>query len=94
MEKPNCYKCLHRGEVPGSAHSSCTHPKAGGKDAGANVFAILASVGRGGAVIDVDGAEALNIRGHAHGIRSGWFNWPYNFDPTWLEACDGFEAKP
>jgi hypothetical protein len=20
----------------------------------------------------------------------GWFVWPLNFDPVWLENCDGF----
>ena len=42
-------------------------------------------------------SECGNMRaitkGNAHGIRHGWFRWPYNFDPLWLEACDGFEAK-
>lgn len=33
------------------------------------------------------------VKGDPHGIRSGWFMWPFNFDPTWLEACDGFEAR-
>ena len=92
-DKPNCYKCEWRDEAPGSAHSTCGHLKAGGKDAGQNAFAILASVGRGTPVIDAHGAVALNIRANAHGIRSGWFNWPFNFDPTWLESCDGFKAK-
>ena len=27
------------------------------------------------------------------GINGGWFNWPYNFDPTWLDSCDGFSDK-
>lgn len=27
-EKVNCYKCKHRGTVPGSCHSSCQHPDA------------------------------------------------------------------
>jgi len=22
-----------------------------------------------------------------------WFIWPVNFDPVWLENCDGFEPK-
>ena len=38
-------------------------------------------------------ATNLNIEGNEHGIRSGWFNWPFNFDPIWLENCDGFEDK-
>jgi len=25
------------------------------------------------------------------GIRNGWFIWPINFDPIWLEQCTGYE---
>lgn len=35
----------------------------------------------------------LNIKGNPHGIQKGWFNWPVNFDPVWLESCDGFYPK-
>ena len=34
-----------------------------------------------------------NVIGSSSGIRNGWFNWPYNFDPLWLRECDGFAAK-
>ena len=34
-----------------------------------------------------------NVRGSVHGVRKGWFYWPFDFDPVWLEACDGFKAK-
>ncbi len=61
-----CYKCKHRGTVPGSAHSSCKNGKS---------------------------ARELNIRADNHGVRSGWFFWPLNFDPVWLENCDGFEER-
>lgn len=37
--------------------------------------------------------KEAKVTGHAHGIRMGWFFWPYNFDPTWLVNCDGFAAK-
>jgi hypothetical protein len=37
--------------------------------------------------------RVAKVTGSAHGIRNGWFCWPFNFDPTWLESCDGFEAK-
>lgn len=33
------------------------------------------------------------VIGHEHGIKKGWFVWPYNFDPTWLVKCDGFAQK-
>lgn len=35
----------------------------------------------------------LNIKGNPHGIENGWFIWPVNFDPIWLESCDGFILK-
>jgi hypothetical protein len=60
--KPDCYKCAHRRELPGDSHSLCVNLTA-----------------------HVTGAE--------HGIRRGWFSWPFNFDPIWLNTCDGFEAK-
>ena len=35
------------------------------------------------------------MTGNAHGIRSGWFCYPYNFDPVWrTKECDNFESKP
>jgi hypothetical protein len=63
MSAPDCYKCVHRLEVPGDAHSRCNN-------------------------------HAAKVEGNLHGIRSGWFLWPINFDPVWLEACDGFSNKP
>lgn len=35
--------------------------------------------------------EAM-VKGNPRGIKKGWFNWPLNFDPTWLEECDGFST--
>ena len=33
------------------------------------------------------------VVGNLHGVRNGWFWWPINFDPVWLEKCTGFEKK-
>ena len=33
------------------------------------------------------------VKGDPHGISNGWFMWPVNFDPVWLESCYGFEQK-
>lgn len=92
-EKPNCFECEYRGTVPGSAHSRCLHPatKASEDDNPHDELqSILASVGRAPPVVDAKAATQLNIQGNPHGIKKGWFNWPFNFDPTWLENCDGF----
>ena len=62
-DKPNCYTCVHRTQVAGSAHSECNNHKA-------------------------------NVRANPHGARMGWFNWPLDFDPTWLVSCDGHSENP
>lgn len=34
------------------------------------------------------------MRGHLHGIRSGWFYYPMLFDPTWKTVkCNNFVKK-
>ena len=91
-EKPDCYKCKHRGVVPGSAHICCKHPDSGlaGADPLLGLASIFASVGR---CAPVQGEGKLKVKGNPHGIRKGWFQHPFIFDPTWLVECDGFEAK-
>ena len=89
MNKPaDCYKCKYRGTVPGSCHSSCLHPKV--KNIHSNPLAVLAGI-MGGAIFDMD--NTLNVKGKQRGIEKGWFAWPINFDPIWLQSCDGFTAK-
>lgn len=80
-KKFDCYQCEYRGTIPGDAHSCCNYP---GTSTG-----ILDYFSPKNPPI----AKKLNIRSNPHGIRSGWFMWPVNFDPVWLENCDGFKKK-
>jgi hypothetical protein len=79
-EKPNCYKCKYRGNVPGDSHSSCEHPKV--------------TPGIAGWMMWMSGSNPLSVDAESHGIAMGWFMWPMNFDPAWLRACDGFATNP
>jgi len=90
-KKPNCYDCKWRGEVAGSAHSSCKHPKCGKLEDNPllSIMSIIGAV-RGGLPPMKTG---LKVKFNQHGIDSGWANHPLNFDPVWLEECDGFEKK-
>ena len=36
---------------------------------------------------------SARVSGSLHGIKSGWFVWPFNFDPVWLISCNGFKPK-
>lgn len=34
-----------------------------------------------------------NMTGSLHGIKSGWFFYPLNFDPTWkTKLCNNFDS--
>ena len=79
--KPNCLVCKYRGTVTSNAHSCCRYP--GNKLGTLDFF-------HGN---NMDNMYKLNIRGNAHGIDQGWFVWPINFDPCWLENCDGYILK-
>jgi len=84
--KTNCYECKHRGGVDYSHHSSCKHP-------------ILSTVPGGDFLplfwmlkgLKSPFEKRLNVTYSQHGFNNGWFFWPMNFDPVWLETCDGFE---
>lgn len=97
-KKVKCYNCIHRCEVPGSAHSSCGHPvakKATDANPMISLMGTLASV-RGISVTAVapevqQASDRLGITASMTGIRGGWFNWPVNFDPVWLMSCKGFK---
>ncbi|KKM20558.1 hypothetical protein LCGC14_1644330, partial [marine sediment metagenome] len=56
-----------------------------------NMMSIYASVGRI-APMQIKSTN-IKVRGNAYGIKSGWFNHPFNFDPVWLEECTGFKKK-
>jgi len=42
---------------------------------------------------DFNAAVKLGVTCREYGLRSGWFAWPYNFDPIWLLTCSGFQEK-
>jgi len=95
--KKKCYDCKHRGSIPGDAHSCCKHPDLNSvtNDPFLGMMAMFANVGRAGPQVDVIKAtsEKFEISAYATGIKRGWFNWPWNFDPVWLENCNAFEPK-
>lgn len=92
MNKPDCYKCVFRGTVAGDAHSRCLHPLALAKGIEATLGFNLGAKG-----VKLENKElnlSIEVEGNRHGISSGWFMWPINFDPVWLEKCTGFKSKP
>jgi hypothetical protein len=87
MITPSCYACQYRRTIPGDCHSRCAHPKVKGGD---DFMMALVGTLSGD---NIKAADELNIKGNPHGVRMGWFLWPANFDPSWLESCNGFKEK-
>ena len=84
----NCYGCIYRGTVPGDAHSCCHHPAI--KVDTSDMFMALEAMLSGRTN---EAAFKLKIKGNQHGVDAGYFFWPANFDPVWLENCDGYTPK-
>lgn len=38
-------------------------------------------------------SKTAEVTGVVHGIKNGWFFWPLDFDPIWVNECDGYEEK-
>lgn len=95
--KPDCRQCIHRRDVPGSAHSQCVHPATATVHASPAAH-MITLVGKRTGLDSVPGIDAaahqLQITAAVVGIAHGWFLWPLNFDPVWLQTCVGFEASP
>jgi hypothetical protein len=89
-KKFDCYQCEYREEVAGSSHSSCNHPsvKTIKENPMLGLLAIFASVGRVDPVAVTP--EDMKIKLNEYGVKNGWANFPFNFDPLWIENCDGF----
>ena len=81
--KPNCYECKHRRDLSYSAHSECKHPALEGKGRILAIATVM--MGRG--------FEPFGLTGNAHGIKNGWFSWPLDYDPVWLDSCTAFEQR-
>ncbi|MHA1291112.1 MAG: hypothetical protein ACTSQJ_00420 [Promethearchaeota archaeon] len=99
--RPDCYKCKYKGNLPGSAHICCKHPvfKPILDDPIGQLFSAFASVRifppvlAIGKIGEIGEKAGIVVKGDPHGIRNGWFNHPFNFDPVWLLECTGFEKK-
>lgn len=88
MTKSNCHECKHRRSIPGNTHISCHNPSF--DSIWENPLSELLSMM--GAPSSFK-SSSIRVIGNPVGIRGGWFSHPFNFDPTWLIECTGFEQQ-
>jgi len=97
-DKPNCYECNHRGTLVNNCHTRCLHPEVVELTIDTPDITVLPNfyiMQMNPVVFQIimRGVEKLDIKGHPTGIKGGRFDWPVQFDPTWLLNCSGFEQK-
>jgi hypothetical protein len=85
--KNNCYTCRFREPVVGSAHSACNACEQSDvltKKIPKFLYYLGFATGQAKAPFEFS----------QHGFNNGWFNYPVNFDPTWIKSeCLFFEPK-
>lgn len=74
----NCYSCKHKCNVPGDSHISCGQPNIRSQ---AMIISIAVLTGNSKVLEDF-----LNVRFNPHGVQNGWFNYPMNYDPIWMDG--------
>lgn len=88
----NCHECKYKGSVPGSAHSTCGHDVAEiYKPLAMMKFAVGVGTINPFPEYQLDNKPIIEF--DAHGVRSGWCLWPFDFDPCWVKHCGLFELK-
>ena len=73
----DCYSCIHRRSVIGSAHSSCV--------------ALPAPLGISFLMHIYQHGNTKGLEEHididSHGIKNGWASYLMDFDPIWIKHC-------
>jgi len=77
----NCHECKFKKSLPYSAHIGCGHPVL------SNGLEWLAAI----SVMTNAEFKPFELSVNEHGLRSGWANWPINFDPVWINNCGQFQ---
>ena len=80
----SCRNCKYHRQLSGNAHLACLHPFV--ENFGMAQIFLFLTIGSQDKTIN-----PLEIRANEKGLMNGWFNWPFDFDPVWLENCNGFE---
>ncbi|MCP4897026.1 MAG: hypothetical protein GY906_08630 [bacterium] len=81
-DRPQCHRCTHKGILPGDAHIQCLHPKAQANMPSDPIAAMAEAF--------ITGAAAARVE---LGIVGGGDTWPANFNPGYLEQCNGYTPK-
>jgi hypothetical protein len=81
----NCYNCKFKGFVGGSTHISCTVLRITGTDFKVELLEFMLATNQVD-LIDTRTNEP-HVQINEYGRKSGWANYPLDFDPIWIDKC-------
>ena len=93
--KKRCENCIYRGEVPNSIHSSCNHPVAINIISDSDSLFRMMECITGESRLGYTGSLRLKLKENYedYALGMGYFIFPINFDPLWIERCEGFTTE-
>lgn len=91
MTKNNCFNCDFKGSVAGSCHSSCNYPKID-KHTKLKIYTgIISNFPETNQFLK----ENFGFTVDKHPVVNGWFNFPIDFDPSWIQGeCTKHSSNP
>lgn len=81
MTKKTCYNCAHKRNVAGDCHISCSNPDIAKHSQTLSMLSLVSPSQLAGFC-----NSTLGFAVEEHGIRSGWFMFPMNYDPNWMSG--------
>ena len=91
MCQNTCSNCKFRGSVAGSAHISCNYPKFKEVQKLELSMLILGNLNVANDFLESNFGFTVS----QHPVSSGWFNFPFDFDPAWIQGeCTKHSNNP
>lgn len=78
----SCYTCKYKRNVPGDTHIQCKYPLMNSETSSILFLASMANP----VAFNIEVERMFGFTGDIHGLRSGWFCFPENFDTTWMQG--------
>lgn len=85
----DCRNCEHHKRLVGDTHISCHHPMMESITSN-SMSGLLQIKGFGFPLVpdvEINGKIYPVVVLNPHGVKHGWANWPFNFDPVWVDIC-------
>lgn len=89
MSNLNCGNCKYSQNIAGNTHISCRYPLLSYSES--TKISMLSMINP--VMFNDVLSKTFGFTGNMHGIQSGWFMFPENFDPSWIEGSCNYHSE-